>query len=326
MRAVVIEGFGEPKDVLTVAERPTPEPAAGEVLIELILAPIHNHDLAIIRGVYGYRPPLPAIPGTEAVGRIVALGPEVTGLAVGQRVNVSGIAAAWAEFFVVRAAQVVPLPDSISDETAAQLLAMPLSALMLLEDLQLQSGDWIAVNAANGAVGRQLNVLARHRGVRVLNLVRGPASVQALTALGFEPVFDTESDGWLDRATAATEGAPIVRAVDQVGGRAANDLLSLLAPKGELISFGALSGQPLSIDPGPMIFKEAVVKGFWVSKRTAETGRDEMRRLIGELVDLAARGILTLDVEATYPLTSVVDAAAASESRGRSAKIVLSPR
>ncbi|WP_328399751.1 zinc-binding dehydrogenase [Nocardia sp. NBC_00403] len=325
MRAVVIEQFGEPKDVLTAAQRPTPEPGAGEVRLELILAPIHNHDLAIVRGVYGYKPTLPAIPGTEAVGRIDALGPGVTGLEIGQRVSVSGIHAAWAEFFVARATQVVPLPDTVSDETAAQLLAMPLSALMLLEDLQVSPGDWIAVNAANGAVGRLMNVLARQRGIHVLNLVRGPASVQALQGLGFDPIVDTETDDWAERAAESTSGAPIVRAVDQVGGRAADALLSLLAPNGELISFGALSGQPLIINPGAMIFKQAVVKGFWGSKRAENTSVDDMRRLIGELVGMAAGGALRLDVEAVYPLEAAADAAAASETPGRSAKIALSP-
>jgi len=324
MRAAVIEQFGEPKDVLTAAQRPIPEPGPGQVRIALILAPIHNHDLATIRGVYGYQPELPAIPGTEAVGRIDALGEGVDGLKVGQRVAVSGIHQVWAEYFLAKATQVVPMPDSVSDETAAQLLAMPLSALMLLEDLRVTAGDWIAVNAANGAVGRQLNVLARQRGINVLNLVRGPASVRALRELGFEPVFDTETEDWRARAAAATDGAPIVRAVDQVGGRGADTLLSLLGQNGELISFGALSGQPLSINPGPLIFKQAVVKGFWGSKRAEQTSGTELRRLIGELVTMAATGALRLDIEATYPLTAAADAAAASETPGRSAKIALS--
>ncbi|GAB4585096.1 zinc-binding dehydrogenase [Nocardia sp. IFM 10818] len=325
MRAVTIEQFGEPKDVLVATERPIPEPGPNEVRIELILAPIHNHDLAIIRGVYGYRPPLPAIPGTEAVGRIHAVGADVTGLEIGQRVTVSGIQGAWAEYFPAPAAAVIPVPDTVSDATASQLLAMPLSALMLLEDLNVAAGEWITVNAANGAVGRLLNVLSRQRGINVLNLVRSPESRQTLQDLGFTPAFDTESAGWLEQATAATAGAPIARAVDQVGGRAADDLLALLGPRGELISFGALSGRPLLIDPGKMIFKQAVVKGFWGSKRAEEIGGADRRRLITELVELAARGVLRLEVEETFPLRAAADAAAASERPGRNAKIALSP-
>ncbi|NKY28416.1 zinc-binding dehydrogenase [Nocardia gamkensis] len=323
MRAVVIERFGEPKDVLATAERPVPEPGPGEVRLALILSPIHNHDLAIVRGVYGYRPELPAIPGSEAVARVDAVGPEVGDLSVGQRVTVSGAQNVWAEYFVVPARQVIPLPDAVSDETAAQLLAMPLSALMLIEDLELSSGDWLTINAANGAVGRLVNVFARQRGLNVLNLVRGPASVAALRELGYEPVLDTESEGWRDQVEAATSGAPILRAVDQVGGRAAAAELALLAPGGQLISFGALSGQPLSLDPGALIFKEVVIKGFWGAKRIEEIGAEHRGRLIRELIALAADGVLRLDIEAAYPLEEAADAAVATETPGRAAKVAL---
>ncbi|WP_067721142.1 zinc-binding dehydrogenase [Nocardia yamanashiensis] len=323
MRAVVIEQFGEPEKVLTAGERPVPEPGPGEVRIATTLAPIHNHDLAIIRGVYGYRPELPAVPGTEAVGRIDALGPDVTGLEIGQRVTVSGVHGAWAEYFLAKAGAVVPVPDSVSDATASQLLAMPLSALMLLEDLNVEPGQWIAINAANGAVGRLVNLLARARGVHVLNLVRSAAAAKSLQELGFEPVLDTGTEQWQQRAAELTGGEPILRAVDQVGGPAANDLLSLLAARGELITFGALSGQPLVLNPGPIIFKQAVIKGFWGSQRAEEIGGEQRRRLITELVTLAAQGVLDLSVEETYPLEGAAAAAAASERPGRNAKIAL---
>ncbi|QIS20671.1 zinc-binding dehydrogenase [Nocardia terpenica] len=325
MRAVVVENFGEPKDVLTPAERPTPEPGPGQVRIAMTLSPIHNHDLAIVRGVYGYKPPLPTVPGTEAVGRVDAVGPDVTGVSAGQRVVVRGAQGAWAEYFLAEAAQLIPVPDTIPDETAAQLLSMPLSALILLDDLKVEKGDWIAVNAANGAVGRLLNALATERGVRVLNLVRSEAAVTALRASGAEAVVSTEAEDWRDAVTAATGGAPIVRVVDQVGGPAGGELLTLLAPGGELISFGAMSGERLVLNTGALIFKQAVVKGFWASRRMEEIGREATVRLIGELVAAAERGVLRLDIEAAYPLADAAEAAAASERPGRNAKIALRP-
>ncbi|MGW5922062.1 zinc-binding dehydrogenase [Nocardia fluminea] len=323
MQAVVIDEFGEPKDVLTAQQAPTPEPGAGEVRIAMSLSPIHNHDLAIIRGVYGYRPTLPAIPGTEAVGVVDAVGPGVDTLEVGQRVAVAGVRGAWADSFVARAEQAVPMPDSVLDETACQLLAMPLSALMLLDDLGVRAGDWIVVNAANGAVGRLLNLFAKERGVRVLSLVRGESSVRALEKLGYGPVLDTESVGWLARGADITGGEPIVRAVDQVSGPAAGDLMALLAPRGELISFGALSGKPLIIDTGAVIFKQAVVKGFWGQQRSSDIDRADYVRLITELVTLAANGTLRLDVQADFALERAAEAAVVSETPGRNGKVVL---
>ncbi|MFE3320540.1 zinc-binding dehydrogenase [Nocardia sp. NPDC059195] len=323
MQAVVIDEFGEPKDVLTAQQVPTPEPGEGEVRIAMSLSPIHNHDLAIIRGVYGYRPTLPAIPGTEAAGVVEAVGPGVDTLQVGQRVAIAGVRQAWAESFVARAGQAVPMPDSVADETACQLLAMPLSALMLLDDLRVTSGQWIVVNAANGAVGRLLNLFAKERGVRVLSLVRGQSSVQALEQLGYGPVLDTESVGWLATGAGITGGEPIVRAVDQVSGPAAGDLMALLAPRGELISFGALSGKPLIIDTGAVIFKQAVVKGFWGQQRSSDIDRADYLRLITELVTLAADGTLRLDVQADFPLDQAAEAAVVSETPGRNGKVVL---
>ncbi|MGM7643731.1 zinc-binding dehydrogenase [Nocardia sp. JW2] len=323
MQAVVIERFGEPKDVLAAQTVPVPEPGPGEVRLSMTLSPIHNHDLAIVRGVYGYKPPLPAIPGTEAVGVVDAVGPGADRVQVGQRVAVAGARAAWADYFVARADQVVPMPPTVPDETACQLLAMPLSALMLLDDLAVQPGQWIVVNAANGAVGRQVNLFAKQRGVRVLSLVRGPGSVRALEDLGYGPVLDTESDGWTDRVTEVTGGEPIVRAVDQVSGPAAATLMSLLAPRGELISFGALSGKPMVIDTGALIFKQAVVKGFWGQQRSAEIDRADYVRLITELVGLAADGTLRLELDGEFPLDKAADAAVASETPGRNGKIAV---
>ena len=323
MQAVVIDRFGDPKDVLTAQEVPPPEPGPGEVRIAMTLSPIHNHDLAIIRGVYGYKPPLPAIPGTEAVGVVDAVGPGAGGVAVGQRVAVAGARAAWADFVVVRGEQVVPMPPQVPDGTACQLLAMPLSALMLLDDLHVHPGQWITVNAANGAVGRLLNLFAQQRGVRVLSLVRGPDSVRALEQFGYGPVIDTETENWATRAAEVTNGEPIVRAVDQVSGPAAGTLMSLLAPRGELISFGALSGQPLVIDTGAVIFKQAVVKGFWGQQRSSEIEHADYVRLITELVGLAAAGTLRLEVQAEFPLDRAGEAADVSETPGRNGKVVL---
>jgi NADPH:quinone reductase len=112
MRAVVAERFGDPAEVLAVRERPLPLPGPSEVRVRVLLSPIHTHDLEQVRGEYGDRPALPMAPGTEAVGRIEAIGIGVTGLQLGQRVCVAGASGTWAECFVVRAERVVPCPTT----------------------------------------------------------------------------------------------------------------------------------------------------------------------------------------------------------------------
>ena len=123
MRSAIHATFGEPADVLELGDRPVPQPGAGEVRIKTSLAPIHNHDLWTIRGRYGYKPELPAIGGSEAVGIVDALGEGVEGATVGQRVAVASAHGTWAEYFLAPARLLVPVPQALPDETAAQLIA-----------------------------------------------------------------------------------------------------------------------------------------------------------------------------------------------------------
>ena len=97
MRALVQPRFGDPSEVLTVQDVPAPEPGPGQVLVRVLLSPIHNHDLWTVRGSYGFKPEMPARAGTEAVGVVEALGEGVSGLEVGQRVATGGTFGAWAE-------------------------------------------------------------------------------------------------------------------------------------------------------------------------------------------------------------------------------------
>src|SRR3546814_4303220 len=184
MRSAIHQQFGDPTNVLVPGDSPLPEPAPGEVRIRMQLAPIHNHDLLTVRGQYGYKPALPAIGGSEGLGVVDALGAGVEGLSVGQRVAAASGRGTWAEYFVAPARMVIPMPDAIADETAAQLIAMPPSALMLLEFLRVGRGQWIVQNAANGAVGKTLAMLAAARGIPVLGLVRRDAGAGEMAALG----------------------------------------------------------------------------------------------------------------------------------------------
>src|SRR5712672_4058088 len=108
MRAVLINSFGDPTDVVHLGEAPIPEPGAGELRVKLLKSPIHNHDLAIIRGIYGYKPELPAVPGTEALGLVDAIGEGVEGFTIGQKVAVPAGYRMWAEYFTTPAKTAVP--------------------------------------------------------------------------------------------------------------------------------------------------------------------------------------------------------------------------
>jgi NADPH:quinone reductase-like Zn-dependent oxidoreductase len=325
VRALVHESFGEPWDVLAVHDVPTPQPGPHEVRVRTLASPIHNHDLWTVRGTYGFKPDLPARAGTEAVGVVDALGEDVTGLQVGQRVVTAGTFGVWADYFVAKAAALLPVPDELPDETAAQLVAMPFSAISLLDTLDLQAGDWLAQNAANGTVGRLVAQLAQARGLHVLGLVRRAGGVEELRALGIDNVVSTDIYDWRDRARAITGGAPVRVGVDSVGGTASGDLLSLLAEQGTLVVFGAMASPTMQIPSGDMIFKEATLKGFWGSRVSATMTAAQRAALMAELYEHITSGSLSLPVEASYTFEQIADAARANFAPGRIGKIVLHP-
>lgn len=153
--------------------------------------------------------------------------------------------------------------------------------------------------------------------------MRRDAGVDELQALGIGNAVSTAQDGWQDKARALAGDAPIVRAIDSVAGSAAGELMALLAESGELISFGSMTGEPLQISSGDVIFKQASVRGFWGSKATAATKPEDKRRMIGELLKAALDGTLALPVEAVFDLEDAAKAAAASAEPGRSGKVLL---
>ncbi|MGR2751904.1 zinc-binding dehydrogenase [Agromyces arachidis] len=325
MRALTHSTFGDPRSVLQVDERPMPEPGPGQVRIRTLLATIHNHDLSTVRGTYGFKPELPAPAGTEAVGIVDALGDGVTGLAVGQRVASGGAFGSWAEYFTASAGGLVPVPDGLPDEVAAQLVSMPFSAVSLMHSLDLRAGDWMVQNAANGAVGRMVAQIGAARGVNVVGLVRRAEGVAELRDQGIANVVATDDDGWRDEVAALTDGAPITVGVDSVGGDSAGDLTSLLAENGTTVVFGAMGSPELRIPSGDVIFKQLTIRGFWGSRVTRDMDGETRAMLFGQLMGHVLAGELTLPVAGTYAFDDIAEAVAASMTPGRVGKVLLRP-
>ena len=325
MRSATYNEFGKPTEVLSLGDRPIPEPKANEVRVKTTLASIHNHDLLTIRGKYGFKPELPAIAGSEAVGVIDAIGDEVKDLKVGQRVAAASVQATWAEYFVASEDMVFVIPESLDDEMAAQLVAMPLSALMLLEFLDVESGQWVIHNAANGAVGKSLAMLAAARGVNTINVVRSKEAVEELEAVGAKNNINTDDEDWKAQVKTLLGDDKISAAVDSVGGQDSGDLLSLLGHGGTFAVFGAMSGKPMQLNPTDVIFKQATLKGFWGSKLSQEMSVDNKQRLVDELVERAVAGKLKLPVEATFDLADITKAVDGKLQSGKNGKVLLKP-
>lgn len=323
MRAITHNTFGNPADVLQVTEKDIPNPGPGQARIRVTLATIHNHDLWTVKGSYGFVPDLPAAAGTEAVGIVDALGEGVEGLQVGQRVASGTSFGIWAEYALVDASGLIPVPEQLSDESAAQLVAMPFSAISLLDFLDMKPGEWLIQNSANGAVGRMLAQLAESRGINVVGLVRRDAGVQELAAQNISGVVSTEAPDWEKQVEEITGGASIAVALDSVGGSSAADLVKLLGEGGTLVSFGAMGNPIMEIPSGPVIFKHITVKGFWGSKVSREMPAEKKTQLFGELIARILDGTLTLPVDSTFDAADIVSAVRASSEPGRAGKVLI---
>lgn len=312
MIALQYRAFGEPADVVAPANVDAPQPGAGEVLVRVSTSPIHNHDLATIRGIYGVKPSLPAIGGSE-----------LCGVVDGKRVAVM-TRGAWAEYAIAHPDALVPIPDGIPDETAAQLLAMPLSAVVLLDELRVGAGDWIVQNAANGAVGRTLTAAAQKAGVNVLNLVRREAAARELRAAGAKHVV-VQDGNWVGRVREESGGAPIARVVDSVCDENSMELNRLLAPDGEHVVFGALAKRALSLNPGTLIYGQTHVRGFWMIAWMNKASAQQKASAVGRCIAMAMAGELHLPVAATYSFEKAAEAMREAERAGRPGKVLLSP-
>lgn len=288
----------------------------------MLAAPVNPADLNVIEGTYGELPPLPATIGNEGCGEILALGPGVENLRIGQKVLPLAFGT-WTQELVLPAKNAVPLPDGIDIHQAAMLAVNPATAWRLLHDFApLQPGDWIVQNAANSGVGRAVIQLARHLGLRTLNVVRRPELLDELRALGGDVVVTEESD--LRReARQLCDGALPRLGLNSVGGASALNIANALAAGSPHITFGAMARQPLKIPNGLLIFQNLAFRGFWLRRWRESAPAAEVSSTYAALADLLHRGILHTPIHQILPLAEVSAALAAAGQDKRPGKILL---
>ena len=320
--AAVYEKHGNPADVLQVETRPWPTPAADEAVVKMSAAPINPADLNQIEGKYPVRPELPATPGFEGAGIVVESGADVKGLTSGALVILPHNIGTWRDAVAVKAEDLVVVPDGIEPVQAAMLKINPLTAWRLLHDyVDLQKGDWLIQNAANSAAGRDVIQIAHELGYKTVNVVRRAELIDELRAEGGDVVL-VDGDNLRDEVKSATGGASIRLGLNSVGGDSALRLANCLAPGGTLVSFGAMSLQPLKIPTGLLIFKDLRFRGIWINKWYDNATPSERMETFRPLFDMARRGLLKTKVEKTYPLSEVKAAVAHAAQGKRNGKIV----
>jgi len=320
-----LTGFGKASEVLRVEEMPPPEPGDGELLVEMLAATVNPADLNIIEGKYGELPELPAVIGNEGVGRVVALGANVTRFSAGDLV-LPMCRGTWTQSLVAKAAEAVLLPAGLDIFQAAMLTVNPPSAWAMLHTfVALKPGDWIVQNAANSAVGRCVIQIARSRGWKTLSVVRRPELVEELRGIGGDVVVLEDCD-LRTQVTGLCGGNRPLLALNAVGGASALNLANALADEGTLVTYGAMGRQPLKIPNGMLIFKNLHFCGFWLNRWKKKSPRESIEKMFSTLAERVKSGDLKMPVHRVYPLTELGAAVKEAGRENRTGKVMLDLR
>lgn len=325
MKAVILSTPGEPSEVLKLQEVPTPEPGRGEVRVRMIASPVNPSDLMFTRGRYMEKPASGRSIGFEGVGIVDKAGPGMLGKwMVGRRVAVSNPAGGnWAEYAVVPANRVLPVPKDLPDEQVASFFVNPATVLcMVREVLGVKRGDWLLNNAAGSSLGRMIIKLGKHDGFRTLNVVRRESLIPELKALGGDEVI-VEGQGDLAGRVAAIVGPEGLNyAVDPVGGQSGSDVFDSLTWHGHMLVYGTLSGQPLSVNPRPMIAGRKL-EGFYLGHYLVAKPLWKKLILFRQISNLIRAGVLDTPPGPRFTLDRISEAVKAAEEPGKDGKVLL---
>jgi trans-2-enoyl-CoA reductase len=320
--AAVYETHGNPADVLRIESRPWPTPVQGEAVVKLQAAPINPADLNQIEGKYPIRAELPATPGFEGAGVVVDLGGNGTNLTAGALVILPHNVGTWRDAVAVKADELVAVPAGIEPVHAAMLKINPMTAWRLLHDyVDLQRGDWLIQNAANSAAGQAVIQIAHELGYKTVNVVRRTELIDELRELGGD-VLLLDDENLRQQVKSETNGAPIRLGLNAVGGDSALRLANCLAPESTLVTYGAMSLQPLKIPNGLLIFKDLRFRGIWINKWYDNATKQERMQAFRSLFEMARRGLLKTKVEKAYPLMEAKAAVTRAAQGKRSGKII----
>ena len=314
---------GQPAQVARCVESSNAGPEPGEVLVGLRYAPINPADLNYLEGTYGKKAVLPAVPGNEGSGVVLAVGAGVESVKAGDSVILMDYIGTWQSQVSVPEACVLKLDPAIDLRQASMLKVNPPTAWLLLESfVSLKAGDWIAQNASNSGVGRSLIQLAKKRGLRTVNFVRRLELADELKSSGADFVFPDSDEGLAQAKEALGDARPAL-ASNAVGGDSALRLMDLLADDGIHVTYGAMSRRSLKVPNSFLIFRQIQLRGLWVTKWMERSTPTEVREVLLDLAALMVSGDLSLPVAATYPPERITEALTHAQEGGRDGKILL---
>jgi NADPH2:quinone reductase len=322
-KAIRVHAPGGP-EVLSWEELPVGDPGPGQVRVRHTAIGLNFIDTYQRSGLY--KVPLPFTPGQEAAGVIEAVGPDVDGLKVGERVAYgTGPVGAYAEARLVEAARLVPLPDEIDDRAAAAMMLKGLTAQYLLRQTTVvQRGETIVFHAAAGGVGLIACQWAKHLGATVIGTVGSEEKARLARAHGCDHVLIHGQDDIPARVRALTGGRGVRVVFDGVGKDTFAASLDCLAQRGLLVSFGQSSGAVPPFDILTLLNKGSLYLTRPTLAHYAAT-QEQLRAASAELFEVVKSGAVRIQVSQSFPLKDAASAHEALVSRRTTGSTVLLP-
>lgn len=318
--AIRIHETGGP-GVMVWERVPVAEPGPGQVLLRQTAVGLNYIDTYHRSGLYPL-PELPAILGREAAGVVEAVGPDVAGLAPGDRVAYAMAAGSYCEMRVIDADLLVPLPEEVDDRTAAAMMLKGLTVQYLLRRThEVRAGETILIHAAAGGVGLLACQWARHLGATVIGTVGSPEKAELARAHGCDHPVLYREQSFVDRVREITGGRGVPVVYDSVGGETFEASLDCLAPRGLLVSFGQSSGPVPPFNIGTLAAKGSL----FLTRPTLATfvaRREMLLESAAELFELVRDGTIRIEVCQAYPLSDAAGAHRDLEARKTSGSTV----
>jgi NADPH:quinone reductase len=322
MKAMVCEAFGGP-EVLAWRDVPDPPPpGAGEIQVSILARGVQYVDVLMLAGKYQFRPEPPFIPGGEAAGEVLAVGPGVTGFRPGDRVMSRHTLGAFAEIGNAKAALCDPVPDGMALDAAGVFRSAYATAYhALLQRGRLAAGEWVLVHGAAGGIGIAAIQVAKLFGARVIATASGEAKRTACLEEGADHAIEY-AGGFVDQVKALTGGRGVDVVYDPIGDKVADESLRCLAWGGRLLILGFLGGGPTNIRSNYLLIKGIDAVGVRIG------GLNEANPALAianmkELTRLAGEGKLKPRISHRFPLEQARDALQAVIDRAVIGKAVL---
>jgi NADPH:quinone reductase-like Zn-dependent oxidoreductase len=327
MRALELRAY-EGTAAVHLVEKPLPQPGAGEVLVKLTAAPINPSDLLFLSGSYGIRKTLPAVPGFEGSGTVVAAGPGLLPrMLLGQRVacgNQSDSDGTWAEYMCVSANTCVVLLPQVSNLQAATLIINPLTAWALVERAR-QGGHRAAIqSAAASSLGQMVLRLGLHVNYPIIHVVRRDEQARLLRDMGAAHVLNSSAAGFDTQLRTLSRELGATCALDAVGGTLTQRMLAVMPRGSTAVVYGLLSGEPPRASATALIFENKRIEGFWLTEWImAKSMPDQLR--VGFMAQRMLKHELKTPVRAALPLDEHATAFRLYEQEPSAGKVLLLP-